>query len=85
MERVGNEIYKIQRERWGSEGSTPDYAIRFPTKRSIQITNQIAYNKEVSILSGVAKYVGFPAAPDVEGASKGQLDEDFDKMGVSLS
>jgi hypothetical protein len=45
--------------------------------------NQTAYNKEVSILSGIAKYVGFPAAPDVQGVNKSELDEDFEKMGVS--
>jgi hypothetical protein len=83
MEKVGDEMYRIQRDRWGVEGNTPDYAIQFPTKRSAQISNQTAYNKEVSILSGIAKYIGFPAAPDVQGVNKSELDEDFEKMGVS--
>jgi hypothetical protein len=85
LEKVGDEMSRIKSDRWGAEGSTPDYAIRFPPKRSVQITNQTAYNKEVSILSGVAKYVGFPAPPEIRGASKSELDEDFEKMGVSFS
>ena len=53
-----------------------------PTTRSAQISQQIAYNTEVSVLAGIAKYVGFPAAPDINGANKTDLDDDFKSMGV---
>jgi hypothetical protein len=43
----------------------------------------VAYNKEVSILSGVAKYQGFPAAPDIRGATEDQVENDFDAITVS--
>jgi hypothetical protein len=46
--------------------------------------NQVAYSNEVSILSGVAKYVGFPAAPPMASTTAAELEEDLEKMGVSL-
>jgi hypothetical protein len=54
----------------------------FPMRRSQQIAQQTAYNKEVSLLSGLAKFVGFPAAPTMRAARKQESDEDFEKMGV---
>jgi hypothetical protein len=57
--------------------------VPFPTRRSQQITQQTAYNKEVSVLSGIAKYVGFPAAPDITSVRTGEREEDMEKMGVS--
>ena len=51
----------------------------------LQITQQTAYNKEVSVLSGIAKYVGFPTAPDITGVRAAELDEDMEKMGVSAN
>jgi hypothetical protein len=57
--------------------------IRLPEKRSDQIRHQTAYNLEVSILSGVAKYVGFPAAPDISTARSTDVDDDLRAMKVS--
>ncbi|EPE31584.1 hypothetical protein GLAREA_12340 [Glarea lozoyensis ATCC 20868] len=45
--------------------------------------NQVAYSNEVSILSGIAKYVGFPAAPAMASATAAELEEDMEKMGRS--
>lgn len=84
LERASEYFYRIQRDRFKTDESVPSFSIPFPTRRSQQITQQTAYNKEVSILSGVAKYIGFPAAPDLANASSGELDEDLEKMGVSV-
>jgi hypothetical protein len=84
LERTSEHFYRIQRDRFKTDESIPSYSIPFPTRRSQQITQQTACNKEVSILSGVAKYVGFPAAPHIVSARAGELDEDMEKMGVSL-
>jgi len=62
----------------------PTYTIPFPDKRIQQVSQQTAYNKEVSILSGVAKYVGFPAAPELPSVQTNDLEGDIQKMGVSL-
>lgn len=84
LEEVGEQWYQIQRDRrgWEGSGSATDFTYKFPTRRSQQIAQQTAYNLEVSILSGVAKYVGFPAAPTVNGARSSEIDEDLQNMGV---
>lgn len=83
LERISEQFYRIQRDRFKSNTAIPSYTIPFPGRRSTQITQQTAYNKEVSILSGVAKYKGFPAAPDLPASHSKELEEDMDKMGVS--
>ncbi|KAL8823345.1 MAG: hypothetical protein Q9191_005941 [Dirinaria sp. TL-2023a] len=82
LEKLNKEIYQIQRERRSTETTGASYMYHFPTKRSEQIRRQTAYNKEVSILSGVAKHVGFPAAPDLKQLKQHEIDEDLKAMGV---
>ncbi|KZF23812.1 hypothetical protein L228DRAFT_260574 [Xylona heveae TC161] len=82
MEEVGREWYKIQKDRRTWEGSVPEFSYQFPTRRSQQVTQQTAYNLEVSVISGVAKYVGFPAAPELEGARPSEIDADFERMAI---
>jgi hypothetical protein len=83
LELLGKQWYEIQHDRRGWAGNVPDYTIKFPARRSQQIQNQIAYSNEVSILSGVAKYVGFPAAPPMATVTESELADDLAKMGVS--
>lgn len=82
METMSEHFYRIQRERFKSSQVTPTFTVPFPTKKIDQVTQQTAYNREVSILSGVAKYVGFPAAPELKPAPTSDLDADLQKMGV---
>lgn len=81
IEQLGKEWYSVQHDRRGYAGSVPDFALKFPARKQ-QISHQVAYNKEVSILSGVAKYVGFPAAPAMASASAAEYEEDMEKMSV---
>ena len=83
LDRLNREFYQLQRERRSCEGDVPEYMYNFTAKRSQQITQQMAYNSEVSVLSGVAKYVGFPAAPDISKARPSEIDDDLRAMGVS--
>lgn len=83
LEKISEHFYRIQRERFKTEDPIPNYTIPFPKDQAQQISQQIAYNKEVSILSGVAKYVGFPAAPELSNIRASELDHDLSKMGVS--
>jgi len=85
LEGLGKQWYEIQHDRRSYAGSVPDYSLKFPVRKSQQISNQVAYSTEVSILSGVAKYVGFPAAPAMAPATAAELDEDLERMGVSQS
>lgn len=83
LERISEHFYRIQRDRFKADSTVPNFTIPFPEKRSQQIIQQTAYNKEVSILSGVAKYVGFPAAPELASSAQKDIQDDMAKMGVS--
>lgn len=82
--KLGEDWYNIQKERRQQHQENDDASVRkFDPKRSTQIRQQAKYNQEVSILSGVAKYVGFPAAPDIGGAPGDGMEDDFKAMRVS--
>lgn len=83
LEKLNEEFYQLQRERRSVDDDVPDYFYEFSTKRSQQIKHQTAYNAEVSILSGFAKYVGFPAAPEISKAKPKEVEDDLRSMGVS--
>ncbi|KAL1870295.1 hypothetical protein VTK73DRAFT_2670 [Phialemonium thermophilum] len=80
LEALGKEWYEIQQKRRRFANTVPDYGFRLPRSRAESIRQAVAYNKEVSILSGLAKYRGFPAAPAILGASEEQADEDLDAI-----
>ncbi|KAL8963852.1 MAG: hypothetical protein Q9183_004903 [Haloplaca sp. 2 TL-2023] len=84
LEQANKEWYQIHKERRNREDDVPEYMYQFPTRRSQQISHQTAYNKEVSLLSGIAKHRGFPAAPEICGAKADEIDDDLEKMGVSF-
>lgn len=83
LEALGKEWYEIQHERRRDANHVPDFGIRFPASKAQSIRHAVAYNKEVSILAGFAKYKGFPAAPNIAGATEEQLDKDFEFIKVS--
>ncbi|KAK4981878.1 Transcriptional regulatory protein [Elasticomyces elasticus] len=83
MERLGDQLYKIQKERRQlAMSEEPDYIYKFPTKRSEQVRQQAKINREVSILSGIKKNIGMPAAPAIGGPQAGDIDRDLQAMGV---
>ncbi|KAL4888683.1 Sds3-like-domain-containing protein [Aspergillus ambiguus] len=81
---ISKQFYAIQHDRFKTDELSPQHYIPFPTRRSQQIAQQTAYNQEVSIMAGVAKYVGFPAAPSLSAARPSELEEDLEKMGISV-
>ncbi len=83
IEDLGRKWYQIQQQRRRHANTIPDYGIRFPTSKTQRTRDAVAYNKEVSILSGLAKYEGFPAAPHINGASAAEIEDDFEEMAVS--
>ena len=84
LTKLNEHFYNIQHERRATDTAAQDYMYHFQPKRSDQIRRQAAYNKEVSLLSGIAKYVGFPAAPDIKGLKQNEIDDDLRAMGVSF-
>lgn len=83
LEELGQEWYDIQQERRRFANAIPDYGIHYPAAKAQGIRNAVAYNKEVSILSGFAKHVGFPAAPPIHGASEDQMENDLEAIARS--
>ncbi|PYI25185.1 hypothetical protein BP00DRAFT_491088 [Aspergillus indologenus CBS 114.80] len=81
---ISKQFYSIQHDRFKTDDVSPQHYIPFPTRRSQQIAHQTAYNQEVSIMAGVAKYVGFPAAPSLSAARPSELEDDLEKMGISI-
>jgi hypothetical protein len=82
LEECYRNLYRLQkdRRRWGSDETNYNYL--YTPKRSQQIQQQASYNLEVSILSGIAKHVGFPAAPDINGLPVADIESDFQAMTV---
>jgi hypothetical protein len=82
LEECYKNLYAIQkdRRRWGADEA--NYAHLYQPKRAEQISQQSSYNLEVSILSGVAKHVGFPAAPILPTLQTDDVDSDFKFMKV---
>lgn len=82
LQELSEHHYRAQHDRFRAGEITPDYGIPFPTRRPQQAAQQAAYNKEVGILAGTAKYVGFPSAPDMKPLQRREIEEDFSKLGV---
>ena len=80
LEKANEEWYQLQRERRTHNSDQTNYTYAFKKKRSQQIINQMAYNTEVSILSGIAKHVGFPAAPEITCARPNDVEDDLRAM-----
>ncbi|KAK7204688.1 Sds3-like-domain-containing protein [Myxozyma melibiosi] len=72
--------YRINRERRAMDALVPFYGYRIPEKRSTQVRQRQAQYQEVAILTGLAKYVGFPAAPDINSASADEIAEDLEAL-----
>ena len=77
------EARRVLRRQQHQEGEER-FLYKLPSKKSAQIRQQAKYNQEVSVLSGVAKYVGFPAAPNISGVEGSGLEDDFKAMRVSI-
>ncbi|KAH7086981.1 Sds3-like-domain-containing protein [Paraphoma chrysanthemicola] len=83
LEECNQRVFELQRGRRSLGCDETQYMVKLPEKRSDQIRHQTAYNLEVSILSGVAKYVGFPAAPDISPARPLDVDDDLRAMKIA--
>ena len=81
---LSEKLYAIQNQRRESYGERGDDAwiYKFPARRGLQVRRQAEWNREVEVLSGVARWVGFPAAPEVKGVA-GEGEEDLRAMKVS--
>ena len=83
LEAMNCAFSTLQRERRQWKNRDPQYIYAFSSNRSTQIKHQQSYNKEVSLLSGIARYEGFPAAPDLSQARDNDREDDLRKMRTS--
>lgn len=81
LEALNKEWYDVQSARRSAHSLT-DCVLLFPKDPTQRIRNAVAYNSEVSTLAGLAKYEGFPAGPEMKGASTSEMDDDFAAMEV---
>ncbi|KAL2758828.1 hypothetical protein ACRALDRAFT_1061919 [Sodiomyces alcalophilus JCM 7366] len=79
LEELNREWFMTQNAR-RSAHSVPEYGIHFPADQAQRTRNAVAYNTEVSYLSGLAKHEGFPAVPPIRGASGAEIEEDLEAM-----
>ncbi|KAI0844113.1 Sds3-like-domain-containing protein [Daldinia vernicosa] len=80
LAELGQQWYDIQHERRKQANNVPEFGLRFPPDPAQRTRNALAYNREVSILSGIAKYEGMPAAPEMRGATMQDLEDDFEAI-----
>lgn len=80
LEELGNEWYRIQQQRRFHANNIADFSLHYPDARPKALKQAIAYNKEVSILSGIAKHRGFPGAPEIAGASLAEIEDDLEEI-----
>ncbi|CUS08648.1 unnamed protein product [Tuber aestivum] len=83
LEKCSELWYQIQRERRAGDALVSEFSYRIPDRQSTRIKQRQQYNWEVALLSGIAKHIGFPAAPDVVGASEEEIVDDLECMGIA--
>jgi hypothetical protein len=82
LEALNQEWYDIQTAR-RSAHSLQDCGLLYPKDPAQRVRNAIAYNTEVSALATIAKYEGFPAGPEMTGATPSELEDDLAAIEVS--
>lgn len=83
LEALGQDWYDVQQERRRLTNLVPEFGLHVPATKTQAVRQAVSYNREVSILSGFAKHVGFPAAPTINGVTEDQLEDDLEAIEVS--
>jgi hypothetical protein len=81
LEALNHAWYDVQAARRKAH-SLPPCGLLFPKDPAQRIRNAVAYNTEVSTLASIAKYEGFPARPEIRGASSLELADDLNAIEV---
>jgi len=80
---LGKQLYDIQKEmRLAQADALDKYTYKFRSRKRQKFKQQEQYNAEVSILAGMAKHVGFPAAPELPAARHKEQEADLAAMKV---
>lgn len=82
MASLNKRFAKVQHDRRKFNTPQTSYGYRYNPQRAEQIARQRSYNKEISLLSGMAKYVGFPSGPQIPTPKAQQVEEDLRSMKI---
>lgn len=85
LSRTSAEWFQIHREKRILDMAVPDYGYMVSDRPAEQVKYRLEYEMEVSLLAGLKKYVGFPAAPPVSSATKEDIVADLGAMDISSS
>jgi hypothetical protein len=78
------ELYALQRDR-RKFFTDPTDSMLYNPNRAEQIRIHTRINHEISLLAGIAKHIGFPAAPDMSVVLQDDAQQDLHQMGVRFS
>lgn len=82
LSKTSAEWFQIHREKRILDMAVPEYGFVVPDRKSVQIKHRREFDAEVAILTGLKKYVGFPAAPPISTSTQKETDADFAEMGI---
>ncbi|KAK9491588.1 Sds3-like-domain-containing protein [Lipomyces doorenjongii] len=80
MQETTEAWYKVNRERRAMDTVVPFYGYKIPEKRSVIYRQRQAQYNEIALLTGIAKYIGFPAAPEIKSATADEVAEDMEAL-----
>lgn len=82
LSKTSAEWFQIHREKRVLDMAVPEYGYVVPERKSLQNKHRRDYEAEVSILAGLKRFVGFPAAPPISVASSKDVETDLTEMGI---
>lgn len=85
LSKTSAEWFQIHREKRVIDMAVPEYGYIVPERRSIQAKQRREHEAEISVLTGLKKFVGFPAAPVISVASLREIETDLAEMGIFRS
>lgn len=85
LSKTSAEWFQIHREKRVLDITVPEYGYIISERKSQQIKHRREREAEVSVLAGLKKSVGFPAAPSISIASTKEIESDLIEMGLIRS
>lgn len=82
LTKTTEQWYSINRERRAMDTSVPDFTYRPPERRSVQLRHRQKIHDEISALMGLAKYFGFPTAPQMSTMQDDEIEADLYALGL---
>lgn len=82
LKEITEEWYKINKERRIMDSLVPEYSYRIPEYVEDLVDQRAQVNEEISILTGLKKYYGFPRAPELKSIEGEELNDDLKAMNI---